>query len=166
MAQEFKLPTETTKAMKQTVIEEGTEFKGNLKSSCTIVVNGLVEGELDAPEVTITRTGSVMGVVRAKKVRSEGTLSGRVEAAEVYLSGGVRSDTVLKTKKLEVKLGSDDAQLEVKFGECMLADPNITDDKSLTRPSLTPPPLGDVRAQRPSDVVPSADGVGGRMVMP
>lgn len=116
----MKMPIETSKAPKQTLVEEGTEFKGTMKSSCPVVVNGTIDGEVDAPEITITRSGAVLGTVKAKKVRSLGTLSGNVDAGDVFLAGSVRSNTVIKAKSLEVKLGSEKGQLEVTFGECNL----------------------------------------------
>jgi cytoskeletal protein CcmA (bactofilin family) len=86
-----------------------------------VVVNGTIDGEVDAPEITITRSGAVLGAIKAKKVRSQGTLSGNVDAGDVFLAGSVRSNTVIKAKSLEVKLGSSDkGQLEVTFGECNL----------------------------------------------
>lgn len=115
------MPIETSKTPKQTLVEEGTEFKGTLKSSCAVVVNGTIDGEVDAPEITITRSGAVLGAIKAKKVRSQGTLSGNVDAGDVFLAGSVRSNTVIRAKSLEVKLGSSDkGQLEVTFGECNL----------------------------------------------
>jgi cytoskeletal protein CcmA (bactofilin family) len=114
------MPTEPSKTPKQTVVEEGTEFKGTLKSSCAVVINGTVDGEMDAPEITVSRSGSVAGSLRATRLRSQGTLSGKVEATDVFLSGVVRSNTSIKAKRLEVKLGSDQAQIEVSFGECAL----------------------------------------------
>lgn len=114
------MPTEPSKTPKQTVVEEGTEFKGTLKSSCAVVINGTVDGEMDAPEITVSRSGSVAGSLRATRLRSQGTLSGKVEATDVFLSGIVRSNTAIKAKRLEVKLGSDQAQIEVTFGECAL----------------------------------------------
>jgi cytoskeletal protein CcmA (bactofilin family) len=115
------MPIESSKTPKQTLVEEGTEFKGTLKSSCAVVVNGTIDGEVDAPEITITRSGAVLGALKAKKVRSQGTLSGNVDAGDVFLSGSVRSNTVIKAKSLEVKLGSSDkGQLEVTFGDCNL----------------------------------------------
>jgi cytoskeletal protein CcmA (bactofilin family) len=114
------MPIES-KTPKQTLVEEGTEFKGTLKSSCAVVVNGTIDGEVDAPEITITRSGAVLGAIKAKKVRSQGTLSGNVDAGDVFLAGSVRSNTVIKAKSLEVKLGSSEkGQLEVTFGECNL----------------------------------------------
>jgi len=115
------MPIETSKTPKQTLVEEGTEFKGTLKSSCAVVVNGTIDGEVDAPEITITRSGAVLGAIKAKKVKSQGTLSGNVDAGDVFLSGSVRSNTVIKAKSLEVKLGSSEkGQLEVTFGDCNL----------------------------------------------
>jgi cytoskeletal protein CcmA (bactofilin family) len=102
------------------LVDEGTELKGNIKSSCAVVVNGTVDGEIDAPEITITKSGSVLGSIKAKKLRSQGTLSGNVEADDVFLSGSIRSNTVIKAKSLEAKLGSERGQLEVTFGECKL----------------------------------------------
>jgi cytoskeletal protein CcmA (bactofilin family) len=127
------MPIETSKAPKQTLVEEGTEFKGTLKSSCPVVVNGTIDGEVDAPEITITRSGAVLGALKAKKVKSQGTLSGNVDAGDVFLSGSVRSNTVIKAKSLEVKLGSSEkGQLEVTFGDCNLevGDPPREEDTS------------------------------------
>jgi cytoskeletal protein CcmA (bactofilin family) len=126
------MPIES-KTPKQTLVEEGTEFKGTLKSSCPVVVNGTIDGEVDAPEITITRSGAVLGALKAKKVRSQGTLSGNVDAGDVFLAGSVRSNTVIKAKSLEVKLGSSEkGHLEVTFGECNLevGDPPTDEDSA------------------------------------
>lgn len=126
------MPIES-KTPKQTLVEEGTEFKGTLKSSCPVVVNGTIDGEVDAPEITITRSGAVLGALKAKKVKSQGTLSGNVDAGDVFLAGSVRSNTVIKAKSLEVKLGSSEkGHLEVTFGECNLevGDPPKDEDSA------------------------------------
>ncbi len=105
---------------KQTLVEEGTELKGTLKSSCQVVVNGKIDGQIEAPALTVTTSGTVLGTVRAQKLRSEGTLAGDIDADDVYLSGTVKSNTMIRAKKLEVKLGTDRGKLEVSFGECMV----------------------------------------------
>lgn len=135
------MPTEA-KTPKQTLIEEGTEFKGTLKSSCPVVINGTIDGEVDAPEITVARAGTVAGSLKATKVRSQGTLSGKVEATDVFLSGVVRSNTSIKAKRLEVKLGSEQAQIEVNFGECSLevgdAEPLSTGPSTKTEAAAAP----------------------------
>src|SRR5215471_237690 len=105
---------------KQTLVEEGTELKGTLKSTCQVVVNGKIDGQIEAPALTVTATGTVLGTVRAQKLRSEGTLAGDIDADDVYLSGTVRSNTMIRAKKLEVKLAPERGKLEVSFGECMV----------------------------------------------
>ena len=140
------MPIEASKTPKQTVVEEGTEFKGTIKSSCAVVINGTIDGDVDAPEVTITRSGSIAGAVKATKLRAQGTLSGKVEATDVFLSGVVRSNTAIKAKRLEAKLGSDSAQIEVTFGECALEV-----GEAVAEPAVVVPP---VRAE----AAPVADG--------
>ncbi|HEU4581205.1 MAG TPA: polymer-forming cytoskeletal protein [Polyangiaceae bacterium] len=142
------MPIEASKTPKQTVVEEGTEFKGTIKSSCAVVINGTIDGDVDAPEVTITRSGSIAGAVKATKLRAQGTLSGKVEATDVFLSGVVRSNTAIKAKRLEAKLGSESAQIEVTFGECAL---EVGD--ALAEPAAVAPPA---RSEPP----PPADGEG------
>ena len=112
---------------KQTLVEAGTEFKGTLKSSCPVAVNGTIDGDIDAPTLNITRTGSILGNVKAKTLRSQGTLSGNVDADEVFLSGAVRSKTFIKTRRLEMKLGSlEQSQLEVTFGNCDIEPTDVS----------------------------------------
>jgi cytoskeletal protein CcmA (bactofilin family) len=105
--------------MKQTTVEEGTEFKGTLHSTCQVMVRGVVDGDLTAPTVIVSETGTVVGNVKAQSIQSAGVLAGRVDADDVYLSGSVRSDTVIRAKTLEVKLHSSN-KVEITFGECIL----------------------------------------------
>jgi cytoskeletal protein CcmA (bactofilin family) len=116
----------TQTQIKQTTVEEGTELRGTLHSRCEVVVRGVVDGDLTAPSVVVSPTGTVVGNVKADCIRSEGVLAGHVDANEVYLSGSVRSDTVIRAKTLEVKLQRQNDKLEVTFGACVLevgADP-------------------------------------------
>lgn len=125
---------------KQTLVEEGTELKGTLKSSCQVVVNGTIDGTIEAPSLTIAETGTVLGNVKAAKLRSEGTLAGNIDAEEVYLSGTVRSNTMIRANKLEVKLSQERGKLEVTFGECLL---EVGDDpaKKADAPKDGPAPM-------------------------
>jgi cytoskeletal protein CcmA (bactofilin family) len=113
---------------KQTTVEEGTQFKGTLNSTCQVMVRGVVDGDLTAPTVIVSETGTVVGNVKAKSIWSEGVLAGRVDAEDVHLSGNVRSDTVIRAKTLEVKLQRTKEKLEVTFGECIL---DVGDDPAV-----------------------------------
>ena len=110
-----------TKTPKQTLVEAGTEFTGTLKSSCPVVVNGSLDGDIDAPTLSIAAGGAIKGTIRATTLRSHGTLAGTIDATEVYVAGAVRSNTVIRAKRLECKIASPEkGQLQVTFGQCNL----------------------------------------------
>ena len=114
------MPREATKAEKHTLVEQGTEFKGTMKSSCPVVVNGRIEGELTAPELEVTVSGTVQGNFKAERLSSRGVLSGNVDAGDLFLSGAIGSKTVIKAKNLEVKLTPEQGRMELTIGECTL----------------------------------------------
>jgi cytoskeletal protein CcmA (bactofilin family) len=106
---------------KQTLIEEGTQFKGSMSSSCPIVVRGRIEGDVESPSLSVSVTGAVHGRAKVGSLRSEGELSGEYDADVVQLSGNVRDKTVIRAKSLEVKLESGPGKMQVTFGECELS---------------------------------------------
>jgi cytoskeletal protein CcmA (bactofilin family) len=109
-------------ASRHTVVEEGTEFKGALTSSCPIDVRGKIEGDVTTPALTVSATGAVHGRAKVGAVRSEGELSGEFDADSVELAGAVQDNTVIRARSLEVKLTSKPGKvLQVMFGECELA---------------------------------------------
>jgi cytoskeletal protein CcmA (bactofilin family) len=124
------MPREATKAEKHTLVEQGTEFKGTMKSSCPVVVNGRIEGELTAPELDITASGIVQGTIKAERLSSRGVLSGNVDAGDLFLSGSIGSKTVIKAKNLEVKLTPEQGRMELTIGECTL---DVGDEPSKER---------------------------------
>ncbi len=106
---------------KQTLIEEGTQFKGSMSSNCPIVVRGRIEGDVESPSLSVSVTGAVHGRAKVGNLRSEGELSGEYDADVVQLSGNVRDKTVIRAKSLEVKLESGPGKMQVTFGECELS---------------------------------------------
>ena len=70
-----------------------------MKSTCPVVVNGRVEGELSAPELDVTATGTVQGNIKAERLSSRGMLSGNIDAGDLFLSGSVGNKTVIKAFK-------------------------------------------------------------------
>jgi cytoskeletal protein CcmA (bactofilin family) len=104
---------------KRTLVEEGTTFKGSLTSTCPIFVKGGVEGDIQAPSLTVASSGVVSGKVKAGELKSEGSLAGEFDVEKVQLSGSVKDNTVIKAKSLEVKLSSA-SKMQVVFGECEL----------------------------------------------
>lgn len=114
---ELKNPGATEK---RTLVEEGTTFKGSLSSTCPILVKGTINGDLEAPSLTVAATGSVSGKVKAGELKSEGELSGEFDVDKVVLSGSVKDNTVIRAKALEVKLAVTGSKMQVVFGEVQL----------------------------------------------
>ncbi len=106
---------------KKTLIEEGTELKGTLTSTCPIVVQGRVEGDLTGPSVEVTESGVLCGKAKVTELRSRGELAGEFDAKVVELSGRVRDKTIIRAESLEVSLRRGDGRIEMVFGDCELA---------------------------------------------
>jgi cytoskeletal protein CcmA (bactofilin family) len=104
----------------KTLVEDGTQFKGSLTSKCPIEVKGRVEGDLQAPSLTVSASGAVHGKVKVAELLSEGEIAGEFDADVVRLSGVVKDNTVVRAKSLEVKLAPADGRMQVIFGECAL----------------------------------------------
>ena len=116
---------------KQTIVEEGTEFKGILTSTCPIVVRGRIEGEIDTPSLTVSEKGSVHGRARVGTIRSLGELSGEFDADTVELAGRVKDNTIIRAKSLEVKLSAEDSsKMQISFGDCELAIGDAPEDEA------------------------------------
>ncbi|MDB4958109.1 MAG: hypothetical protein JWO36_5678 [Myxococcales bacterium] len=138
---------------KQTLVEEGTEFKGTMSSKCPIVVMGKVEGEVTGPSIYITNTGVVAGIVKVKELHSAGEIAGEVEAESVQISGRVRDQTVIRARSLEVSINTESG-MQVTFGACELAigdEPNkeAAIAAALT-PSAPPAPRTETKNERPA----------------
>jgi cytoskeletal protein CcmA (bactofilin family) len=109
------------KKQRATLVEEGTEFKGELTSNCPLVIRGKVEGSIKAPAITIARSGSLTGTAKIGQLLSEGELSGDFEADAVRLAGKIGNNTTIRARSLEAKLAAKEkGGLQVTFGECQL----------------------------------------------
>ena len=105
---------------KRTLVEEGTTFKGSMTSTCPVLVKGGVEGDIQAPSLTVASSGTVSGKVKAGELKSEGSLAGEFDVDKVQLSGSVKDNTIIRAKSLEVKLSSTTGKMQVVFGETEL----------------------------------------------
>ena len=151
---------------RRTVVEEGTHMEGSLTSNCPIVVNGKIEGEVNAPSLRINDTGSVRGKVKVEQIESDGEMSGEFEADVVRLAGVVRDDSIVRAKSLEVKLSAANDPKPVTFGVCSLEIGEIPDKEAVIRASrdgysLRPPMDPIARASAPP-----AEGLGATGLAP
>ncbi len=113
------IPMQGTQGRK-TLVEEGTSFKGSLTSTCPVEVKGRVEGDVTAPALSVSASGSVHGKVKVGEMQSHGELAGEFDADVVQLQGSVKDRTIIRAKSLEVKLTPAEGKMQVIFGECQL----------------------------------------------
>jgi cytoskeletal protein CcmA (bactofilin family) len=111
----------TMSETKKTLIEEGTELKGTMTSTCPIVVQGRVEGDLTGPSVEVAERGVLSGKAKVTELRSRGEIAGEFDAKVVELSGRVRDKTIIRAESLEVSLRREEGRIEMVFGDCELA---------------------------------------------
>ena len=101
---------------KRTLVEEGTKFKGSLTSTCPIVVQGSIEGDVEGPSVTVSATGAVSGTIVAGTLTSAGKLAGDFDVDTAQLEGRVEKDTTIRTTSLDAKLTATTGKLQITFG--------------------------------------------------
>ena len=105
---------------KRTIIENGTEIEGAIKSERPIVLSGSVKGQVTAPSLEVTQDGTVKGTIKVSRFSCKGEVGGEVDAETVELSGRVCDATVIRSKTLDVKLAQGEGAVEVTFGNCEL----------------------------------------------
>jgi len=144
---------------RKTLVEEGTQFKGSLSSNCPIEVKGQIEGDVSAPALSVSASGSVHGRVKVGQIRSEGELAGEFDADVVQLSGTVKDNTVIRAKSLEVKLSPQNGKIQVIFGECQL---EVGSEQASAQPSA------QASVETPAGVseIPKAPGVRPSVIPP
>ena len=106
--------------MKRTIIENGTEIDGAIKSQRPIILSGSVKGQVTAPSLEVTKDGMVKGTVKVSMFSCKGEVGGEVDAETVELSGRVCDATVIRSKSLDVKLAQGEGAMGVTFGNCEL----------------------------------------------
>jgi cytoskeletal protein CcmA (bactofilin family) len=105
----------------KSVIDRGTTMKGSISSSSTVLVLGVLEGEVIGPAVEVEVGGVLVGKAKVGELRSRGELAGEFEADDVELSGRVRDQTVIRAKALLVApVHTSAGEPEALFGECQI----------------------------------------------
>lgn len=100
---------------KRTLVEEGTQFKGSLTSTCPIVVQGAVDGDLAGPSLTVSATGAVSGKVEAGELTTAGRIAGEFDVDAATIAGTVAHDTVVRAASLDLKLEVTRGKVQLSF---------------------------------------------------
>ena len=85
------------------IISDGTEFKGNVKSCAEIQIDGGLTGNVKADKVLIGINGNVRGNITAQFLRICGRIEGEIKAETLHLvkSASVKGNVYKKTISIE-----------------------------------------------------------------
>ena len=94
---------ENDKGTIPSIISEGSEFKGNVKTSGEIQIDGVLNGNIRAKQIVVGENGNVRGNVTASFLRICGKIEGeiRAETVEIVSSASVKGNVFKKTISIE-----------------------------------------------------------------
>ena len=89
-------------------VGETLQLEGNLRTSGSLDVAGLINGNIYVADVTVTETGSVRGAVEAAKIEINGHIHGKITADSIVIgkSAVIKGDVYFKNT-LKTEEGAD-----------------------------------------------------------
>ena len=94
---------ENDKGTIPSIISEGSEFKGNVKTSAEIQIDGVLNGNVKAKQIVVGINGNVRGNLTASFSRILGKVEGeiRAETLEIVKTATVKWNVFKKTISIE-----------------------------------------------------------------
>ena len=89
-------------------VGETLQLEGDLRTSGTLDIAGLIKGNVYVSEVTVTETGSVRGSLEASKIEINGHIQGKITADTIVIgrSAVIKGDVFFKNT-LKTEEGAD-----------------------------------------------------------
>jgi cytoskeletal protein CcmA (bactofilin family) len=102
----FESATQSSNAsLKPSIISEGFEFTGDMKSGGSITVDGTFKGNLSVQTLLIGAGGYVDGTVTADSINVKGKLSGTVSCRDLVIGGRATVDGALSYSSITIQRG-------------------------------------------------------------
>jgi cytoskeletal protein CcmA (bactofilin family) len=92
-------------SLKPSIISEGFEFTGDMKSGGSITVDGTFKGNLSVQTLLIGSGGYVDGTVTADSINIKGVLSGVVSCRDLVIGGRATVDGSLTYSSITIQRG-------------------------------------------------------------
>ena len=126
-------------------VGETLQLEGDLRSSGSVDVAGLIDGNVFVSEITITETGSIRGTTEASSIEVNGHVEGKITADTIIVgkSAVIKGDIFFKnTLKTEEGADIDGYIKRASNGknntEEDIAIEEIVERKDATKPSVVP----------------------------
>ena len=142
------------------VIDQGAVFKGTITASSSVVVRGVLEGEITGPGLEVDATGVVVGHAKVTRLRSSGELEGTYEAEQAEVFGRLRDGVLIRADSLTVANSEDDTSTHVFFGECELEIGPLPSQEQAVNEALA---LAAASVAAPAPSAPSATDIGSHL---
>ena len=102
----FETSTQNSNAsLKPSIISEGFEFTGDMKSGGSITVDGTFKGNLSVQTLLIGAGGFVDGTVTADSINVKGKLAGTVSCRDLVVGGRATVDGALSYSSITIQRG-------------------------------------------------------------
>ena len=102
----FETATQNSNAsLKPSIISEGFEFTGDMKSGGSITVDGTFKGNLSVQTLLIGAGGFVDGTVTADSINVKGKLAGTVSCRDLVVGGRATVDGALSYSSITIQRG-------------------------------------------------------------
>ena len=124
-------------------ISETLQLEGDLRTSGSLDIAGLINGNVYVSEATITETGSVRGAVEASKVEINGHIQGKITADAIVIGRDavIKGDVYFKnTLKTEEGADIDGYIKRINNGKGSTEE-DITIDEIVERPEPRKPEI-------------------------
>ena len=89
------------------VMSDGLEITGKIKSQGSIEINGILQGDINTNFLTIGRTATVIGNVTADDILIHGTVLGQVFGFKVRLSSTAKVEGDIYYKDVSIDSGAN-----------------------------------------------------------
>ncbi len=95
------------RAGKLSVVAHDLQITGSLRSHGQVQIDGIVNGDVTASEITLGQSGTVIGTLTARRISLFGTLHGEIAGGEVYVGSTARIHARIGHDGLTVEPGAE-----------------------------------------------------------
>lgn len=95
-----------TSSGETSIIAKETTIKGDLEFVGTLIVEGCLESEVKGAEITLQKSGKLMGTLNVRTLNCHGQIEGDVNADLAIIHSGATVSGAINVTSLEIKPGA------------------------------------------------------------
>ena len=101
-----KLPDMPSTEPKPIVLSAGVLIRGHISSPGPLHFQGVVEGTVEAPQVSVGQDGAIVGILRSDKLSLEGRIEGDIAAREISVGRAAQIKGRLQCETMTLAVGA------------------------------------------------------------